>query len=253
MRRIIFVGLLVIACGCDSVNYRTWWEDAPAPITKFDAPPKAIVGTQVPITATVVIGSSSCNRVLGVTANVEHASRSVLLSGLKQTQRSNQNMACSADVRAEKIEVLFTPQTTGIYHLTSPNNATHDIEVLPVGAQGAEWWVEDYADVRGLTGPESATVDQPVSVTARVEVGDSGCARLGNFQATVRDDHKIVYVWAMRSLLKSPLPLPCTGEIKYQDIEVRFTPKATGNYSIMGLISSGGMTHQDASISIQVN
>lgn len=96
-----------------------WYEANPAQISYVDGPTSAVVGQPIILSARVIIGSSSCDRFKDLQARVEEASRSVILSGIRESKRADQPLECTSDYGAKLATVSVTLPTNGVYRVTA--------------------------------------------------------------------------------------------------------------------------------------
>lgn len=118
-----------------------WYEANPAEISYVAGPATATLGQPVVLSARVIIGSSSCDRFKELQARVDESSRSLVLSGIRESKRSDQPLECTSDLGSKLATVSVTLPTAGVYRVTAerflattfaidePPRATIDIAV----------------------------------------------------------------------------------------------------------------------------
>lgn len=225
--------LLVVASCAPLGNIGNWDEERDAAIISLTGPPKGIVGKQHPITSEVRADYFTDNR--GISLEVDEASKQVVVRVREVVHHSLQPRIVPTVVLPNVRQgVLFTPMSPGQYQVrpASGSAAPLTIQVAQDGTTESDWWVSEYAYIRKLTGPATATVGVPVTVTAWVELGPESCARLESVTADVAPNGRFVFIKTMRALKKSPLPLDCGDEQLPLAVPVTFTPVATGSCQV---------------------
>lgn len=123
-----------------------WYEANPAEITFVDGPATAVAGRPLTLAARIIVGSSSCDRFKELQVQVEEASRSVVLSGWRESKRSNQQFECTDDLGSKLATVSVTLPTAGTYRVVGERfrpvrfgldetpRATFDLQVQANGA-----------------------------------------------------------------------------------------------------------------------
>ncbi|HEY9898985.1 MAG TPA: hypothetical protein V6D00_07365 [Pantanalinema sp.] len=106
-----------------------WYEANPTQIASVEGPGIAVAGTPVVLAARVIIGSSSCDRFKELRATVDEASRSVVLSAMRESKRSDQELACTEDYGSKVATVSVTLPSAGTYRVSAERY--HPVSFLP--------------------------------------------------------------------------------------------------------------------------
>ena len=93
------------------------WVSEPTEILGLQGPETAQVGTPVGVTAVVVVGSSSCNRVGEVFLDVDEAARTVTVRATRLKAESDGELPCTDDYGWTSKKASFTPQAPGTYRV----------------------------------------------------------------------------------------------------------------------------------------
>ncbi|MNX69009.1 hypothetical protein D3C86_1002130 [compost metagenome] len=117
-----------------------WYEANPTQISLVDGPQSAVAGTPVVLAARVIIGSSSCDRFKELNATVDEASRSVVLSAMRESKRSNQELACTDDYGSKLATVSVTLPSAGTYRVSAERY--HPTSFLPDETPRASFDIE---------------------------------------------------------------------------------------------------------------
>lgn len=110
-----------------------WYEANPAEISYVAGPASAVAGQPVVLSARVIVGSSSCDRFKELQARVDEGARSVVLSGIRESKRSDQPLACTSDLGSKLATVSVTLPMAGVYRVTAERYlaATFAIDETP--------------------------------------------------------------------------------------------------------------------------
>lgn len=92
-----------------------WWEPHAADMTSVSGPATATAGVPIVLTARVVVGSSSCDRLKALNATVDAASRSVVLSAVVESRRAAVSFGCTGDFGTRLATVSVTLPVGGPY------------------------------------------------------------------------------------------------------------------------------------------
>ena len=101
------------------VNPDIRWVSEPTEILGLQGPETAKAGSPVEVTAVVVIGSSSCNRVGEVTLDVDEAARTVTVRATRLKAEAEGELPCTDDYGWTSKKARFTPQSPGTYQVVA--------------------------------------------------------------------------------------------------------------------------------------
>lgn len=119
------------------------------------------------------------------------------------------------------------------------------------------WWEANPAEISYVAGPASATVGQPVVLSARVLIGSSSCDRFKDLQARVEEASRSVVLVGTRESKRSNGPLACTSDFgaKLATVSVTFPAAGAWRVSVERFASTSFAVDEQprATIDIQVN
>lgn len=105
--------------GAAPLRVSTWWVEKDGVITSLQAPGQSGVGQPVRLSIRMLLGSSTCTKFGKVTAEVNEATKEVLVGATQLSLQSNGSLVCTADVVYASASVSFTPKEAGTYRVTA--------------------------------------------------------------------------------------------------------------------------------------